>query len=305
MTHIWTVTVLVCSLFIQTASAYELGVVAIFRDEARILREWIEYHRLAGVDHFWLYNHGSTDDWEGVLEPYIKEGLVEVTYWPYFQPEYRWPWIQTTAYKDGLTKARGQTRWVALIDIDEFILPLVNKTIPECLEKHFPQADAIYVNWKNFGTSYITVPKNESFLFNLTSCALTGHPENGIGKSIVQPEKVRIADLWYAHHCPLLPGFHYVDGDNHPMKNSDNDLYPDGRHHGKFLRINHYGFRDEELFRKVRLVRTTEIKRARLLAHYTDFSLAKDTKILHYLSKNHPKECREIWNVDSLGKKTE
>ncbi len=34
----------------------------IIRDEARYLVEWIEYSRMIGVDHFFLYDHNSTDD---------------------------------------------------------------------------------------------------------------------------------------------------------------------------------------------------------------------------------------------------
>jgi hypothetical protein len=298
MAQLWILAVLLCTLLIQTASAYEFAVVAIFKNEARLLREWVEFHRIAGVDHFWLYNNGSTDSWKETLEPYIEEGLVEVTDWPYFQPEYKWPGIQIEAYKHGITRARGQAHWVALIDIDEFILPLMDKTIPECLTKHFPEADAIYVNWKNFGTSYITVPKDGSFLVNLTRCSLPNHPNNAIGKSIVQPEKVSVEDIWYVHHCPLLPGFHYVNGDNLPMKSTEKDLYPDGKHHGKFLRINHYTLRDEEGFQKLRTKEKNENKRRDFMEHYEPFSLAKDTKILKYLMKSHPEKCQEIWSID-------
>ena len=65
--QLWLALLLACGLYAQ-AVPYELGIVAIFRNEAKNLREWIEYHRLAGVEHFWLYNHGSTDNWnEGSL----------------------------------------------------------------------------------------------------------------------------------------------------------------------------------------------------------------------------------------------
>jgi len=31
-----------------------------------------------GVEHFYLYNHLSKDEYAEVLEPYIKEGIVEL-----------------------------------------------------------------------------------------------------------------------------------------------------------------------------------------------------------------------------------
>ena len=40
---------------------YDLAVVAIFKDEAPYLREWLDYHLLAGVEYFYLYNNGLSD----------------------------------------------------------------------------------------------------------------------------------------------------------------------------------------------------------------------------------------------------
>ena len=48
-----------------------LSIAAIYRDEGPYLREWIEFHRLVGVERFFLYNNRSTDDHLEVLAPYI------------------------------------------------------------------------------------------------------------------------------------------------------------------------------------------------------------------------------------------
>ena len=42
------------------------------------LAEWIEFHRLIGVERFFLYDNGSADDHEQVLAPYVDEGIVVV-----------------------------------------------------------------------------------------------------------------------------------------------------------------------------------------------------------------------------------
>ncbi len=50
--------------------SYYLSIGAIFNDEADYLKEWIEYHRLAGpVEHFYLYNNNSQDHYLDVLQP--------------------------------------------------------------------------------------------------------------------------------------------------------------------------------------------------------------------------------------------
>lgn len=43
----------------------------IIRDEGRYLVEWIEYSRMIGVDHFFLYDHGSVDDTQRVSLPQL------------------------------------------------------------------------------------------------------------------------------------------------------------------------------------------------------------------------------------------
>jgi hypothetical protein len=272
-----------------------------FKNEACNLQEWIEYHRLAGVEHFWMYNNGSTDNWEEVLDPYIKEGLVEVMYWPTPSPQTSWVMVQVGAFKDGIQRARGQARWVAVIDIDEFLLPIVDKNIPDCLKKRFSKASAVYVNWRNFGTSHLSLPKNEPFLFKLTSCSLRSHSNNAIGKSIVQPDKVRLENIWYPHHFPLQTGCFYVNGDNIPMEFLGIDLPTDGKQHEKFLRINHYALRDDDYFYNVRLRNADPSKKALLTEQYNSFSLTKDNQIIKYLKKNHSKGCKTIWHVNRNG----
>jgi hypothetical protein len=39
-----------------------LSICAIFKDEAPYLQEWIEFHRLLGVEKFYLYNNNSRDN---------------------------------------------------------------------------------------------------------------------------------------------------------------------------------------------------------------------------------------------------
>lgn len=54
-----------------------------FRNEAPYLYEWVQYHHTAGVDHFYMYDHLSTDNSLEVLQPFLEEGLFEVIPWPY------------------------------------------------------------------------------------------------------------------------------------------------------------------------------------------------------------------------------
>ena len=51
---------------------YELALVAILKDEAPYQKEWLEYHLLAGVDHFYIYcNDDDVSILKEIWHPYI------------------------------------------------------------------------------------------------------------------------------------------------------------------------------------------------------------------------------------------
>lgn len=53
---------------------YYFSICAIFKDESLSIKEWIEYHKLIGVEHFYLYNNNSTDSSVSILQEYVEEG---------------------------------------------------------------------------------------------------------------------------------------------------------------------------------------------------------------------------------------
>ena len=128
---------------------YDLAVVAIFKDEGRYLKEWLDYHLLAGVEHFYLYNNDSTDNYEEVLAPYIEKNLVTLTDFPGKMMQY-------PAYNDAINKYRFDCRYMAFIDIDEFIFPKSNRSIVEVVDEilsGIPNAAGLAINWQMFGSN--------------------------------------------------------------------------------------------------------------------------------------------------------
>ena len=61
---------------------YELAIVAILKNEAPYIKEWIDYHLLAGVDHFYLYDNESEDNLKEILQPYIDINIVDYEFFP-------------------------------------------------------------------------------------------------------------------------------------------------------------------------------------------------------------------------------
>ena len=59
-----------------------LSICAIYRWEGPYLREWVAFHRLMGVERFFLYDNDSDDEHREALGPYLEDGTVELLHWP-------------------------------------------------------------------------------------------------------------------------------------------------------------------------------------------------------------------------------
>jgi hypothetical protein len=122
-----------------------LSICTMYRDHASYLLEWLEFHRLVGADHFFLYDNGSVDDHLEVLGPYIDEGVVEVHGWPSH------PGL-IAAFDHCVERHRLDSRWIAFIDIDEFLFSPTGTPVAEIL-RDYETAPGVGVNRVGFGPS--------------------------------------------------------------------------------------------------------------------------------------------------------
>ena len=125
---------------------YKVVICAIFKNEAAYLKEWIEFHKIVGVEHFYLYNNNSEDNFREVLAPYIKAGIVDLIEWPHQQ-------AQMAAYRDCVNNYGKLSQWVGFIDIDEFIVPKKEHTIYDFLKQFDKTRGTVIIYWRLFGTS--------------------------------------------------------------------------------------------------------------------------------------------------------
>ncbi len=125
---------------------YKISICAIFRDEAVYLKEWIEYHKMIGIEHFYMYNNFSADNYKSILQPYISNGEIDLIDWPY-------PQGQMSAYKDCIEKFRDESQWIGFIDLDEFVVPLKDHNIYSFLQRFEKNCGSVLIYWKMFGTS--------------------------------------------------------------------------------------------------------------------------------------------------------
>ena len=127
---------------------YDLLAVSIVRDEAPYIKEWIDYHLLAGRDHFLIYDNDSADNLREVVAPYVAKNLVTVIPYPKTSR-------QLEAYNDAIRYFKYYCRRMVFIDIDEYIFPQDGKSISDVTEEIFTETNVagLVINLRTFGSN--------------------------------------------------------------------------------------------------------------------------------------------------------
>ncbi|CAH2574716.1 Glycosyltransferase family 92 protein Os08g0121900 [Planktothrix rubescens] len=209
----------------NTRSKCQLSICAILKDESPYLIEWLEFHKIVGVQRFYLYDNGSSDYAFDLVQPYIKSGEVVWHEW-LIRPG------QISAYQHCLDYYKNESDWIAFVDLDEFLFPTEKNDLKEVLEE-FLDYPAVAVNWLSFGSSGHKV-KPEGLQIENFTCR--GEDTWGINlhiKSIVRPDKTI---------KPQDPhSFLYVDNLLAVTENKEPLTGPFSISHSvNKLRINHY-----------------------------------------------------------------
>ena len=208
----------------------DLAVTAIYRWEADYLREWVAFHRLVGVERFFLYDNRSEDSHRVELAPFIADGSVVLHDWPMFPG-------QAPANNHCLAKHGAEARWIAFIDVDEFLFSPTGRPVPEVLER-FADRPGVGVSRAWMGTAGHERKPDGPVLANFDSRLDLPEPNLAV-KCIVDPERVarRVNEHW----------FEFLDGEP-PVDEHGRALTSWFRDELTFdtLRINHYFTKSEE-----------------------------------------------------------
>jgi len=195
---------------------YNLSILAIFMNESMVIEEWLQHYIWQGVEHFYLIDNGSTDNYEEVIGPYLdKISLVK--------------WDETAAQIKHYNQAldhfdlKNQTKWLLVCDLDEFLFSPTFKNLQEYLGTK-EGTTCINVSMTMFGSrdEYEQPPSiRKGFL----------HREKRLhdhGKAILRTKSINKLDVH----------FHDVDGNT---IRDDIDL-----------QLNHYQIMSKEYFDKVK-----------------------------------------------------
>lgn len=148
-----------------------LSICACVKDEDNYIDEWINYHELIGVEKFIIYDNESKN-------PLKSSDNIEVISLSGFGQ-------QMNSMNDCIVN-HSDSKWIAFIDVDEFIVP--KEDIHDLL-KNYEEFGGFGINWQCFGSSgHLTNPG--STLKNFLRRAKNDFHTNNHIKTIVRPERV-------------------------------------------------------------------------------------------------------------------
>lgn len=217
--------------------AHEVAIVAIAKNEGLYIREWIEYHSLVGITKIYLYDNESTDNTKQIVQPYIDNGLVEYQLIPGIGK-------QLDAYNDAIAKHKQDCRYMAFIDLDEYIMPekpyqKIGEVVHNVLSKR-PNTVGIALNWCLYGNSGHKLRPAGLITESYIDRAANNNPMNHMIKTLCNP---RMVHYYISPHYPQYK-LGAISVDSTGTKRSKGWFCRDLTF--KNIRLNHYYCKSEE-----------------------------------------------------------
>ena len=238
---------------VEPPKEHHVVLTVIFKEELAYLEEWIEYHRLLGVDHFYFYNNECDNrSYTGpILAPYVEAGWITHIDWCVSQLP------QVQAYNHALKTYGDSTHWMGFTDVDEFLVPLRTsveelpyRTVLRTVLEEFEPFGGVFINWYLFGSNGHQTPPAGSTLTQFLTRAAPHEKRHGYGKTIMHPGMGRFTT---SVHKPFYSDPHFgVATDKQPIPNvwSKDWQKIDAVH--ERLALNHYRPRSvQEYLRKL------------------------------------------------------
>jgi hypothetical protein len=202
---------------------YFLSLCCIIKNE-RYLEEFIIYYRLLGVEHFYIYDNDSTIPIIDRLNNFFYKNICTIIKFP-------GKIQQLNAYNDFIKYYSSQTKWVIIVDGDEYILPKYKNYFSlRNFLKEYDEYHAIGINWMMFGTSFHDKIQPGFIVDNYRYCEGIQNPHI---KTICKPEFV--TNIESPHYVNLIDPSKYID----PYKNIISGSF-NNNNTIDIIQINHY-----------------------------------------------------------------
>ena len=250
---------------------YDLAVVSIMKNEDPYVKEWLDYHLLAGVNHFFIYDNESEDNFKEVLQPYIDAGLVTYIFYPGIVR-------QIQAFNAAVRDYKFFCRYMTFIDADEFIFPHSKPTIIEVVDDVLAdnsKAAALGINWILYGSNNL-----EKADYNVGVLdRFTAHDSNVNVqiKTIADPRKIDF--LANPHFAIYFNGYSAVEENGKSFEGPFNEEKTADK-----ISINHYHTKSREEYEKKTALLRSDILCKRTMDQFEDHDKndIQDDGILKY-----------------------
>jgi len=269
-----------------------------FKDEAPYLKEWLDFHLIVGVEHFYLFDNNSSDNFLEILKPYREKKLVTLH-------SVKDNPAKPKVYEHVLKNYSEKNSWIGFLDCDEFLCPTIEDDIKNII-KDFEEYPGIGINWKMFGSNnHLKKPKGlviENYILRQDEKE-SGWTENHHIKSIVNPKKVfpNFVNPHFFLYNPFfcLPKIPAAVNENYEIiGNNSSDEYikklPAFTNEVSYnkLSVNHYWSKSEEEYINRKLSKPMDDngkQRSSSKEELNNFNLRsnkiKDTTILRFVDK--------------------
>jgi hypothetical protein len=248
---------------------FGVAIVAIVRNEAGHLEEWLAFHLALGVDHVFLYDNRSTDDSATLLERYIDHGLVTRLDWPQLAG-------QRAAYNHALRMFGSVAEWLIYVDVDEFVIPLVDDDIPTALAR-FPRASDVRMPRREFAFSGHRTPPRGLTIESYTQIAdvfYRGEDAPPRVKTALRPRAIAAMDV----HLALVGDAGTVpDG----LATVEDDAV------AGILQVNHYYTRSLEEYEAKRVGGSATGRHERQALPFDIPTIGTDETAFRFVSRTH------------------
>ena len=122
----------------------KFGVVALARNEAPYLLEWIAHYRVLGFQQITIYDNRSNDASANILVPLAKAGVINAFHWSDRKSK------QFRAYNHAIRRLRPFVEWCLFIDLDEFLV--LDGDRLEDIVPDEPDVMAVAIPWRPYGS---------------------------------------------------------------------------------------------------------------------------------------------------------
>ncbi len=152
------------------AGRHGVAIAACVKNEAGYIEEWVRFHRAVGIRHFYIYDNGSTDDTCALLRSLLNEDTLTIIPWAGRMRDTATSTIlngQVIVFAHAILNFGCYYRWMAFIDVDEFLLPKQARTVEQALEAvgDFPN---VSLPWHMFATGGHEAPPDGPLTLNYT-----------------------------------------------------------------------------------------------------------------------------------------